>query len=172
MGCASPYIKKKSNLIVKTNISISPSPFQITKINTITRLYTDSIVMSISPLLGIELIKLLVYDNKIAIHNRITNTVSNSNNFDPDFNFNKLKKHVIQKRIKRDTISFETEAFTYLFTDYISQVLKPYNKSIFLPGTIILTQKSQEEPAKEPFTPPNSTDFFKITLEYKSFVFK
>ena len=161
VGCSSPYIKNKSNLIVKTNISISPPIFQTTKINTITRLYTDSIVVSINPFLGIELMKLLVYDNKITIHNRITNKVLKSNTFDPEFNFNKLKKSVIQKRIKRDTISFETELFTYLFTDYVSQVLKPYNKPIFLPATIILNKKS-----------PDSIDYFKITLEYKSFVFK
>ena len=82
---------------------------------------------------------------------------------------------MIQKRIKRDTISFETEVFTYLFTDYVSQVLKPYNKSIFLPGTIILNQKrdvSFQEGSIEPIPPPNSIDYFKITLEYKSFVFK
>tara|TARA_B100001029_G_C15025285_1_gene433224 strand:- start:203 stop:760 length:558 start_codon:yes stop_codon:yes gene_type:complete len=173
VGCTSPHIKNKSNLIVKTNISISPSVFQTTKINTITRLYTDSVVISINPLLGIELMKILVYDNKITIHNRITNTVLSPNTFDPDFNFNKFKKHVIQKRIKRDTISFETEVFTYLFTDYVSQVLKPYNKSIFLPGTIILNQKRhvrfQEGSIKDP---RNSIDYFKITLEYKSFVFK
>ena len=75
---------------------------------------------------------------------------------DSKFKLKSIKKSILQRKLKKDTVQYNSEHFSCLFTDYT------YKENIFLPQKIIYLTNTLSKDKRETNT---------INIEYKSVKF-
>ena len=88
---------QRNNLAIHANTSISQSPIKGLRIKTKINIFRDSIVVTASPALGIEVFQLKITNDTIYIDNKLQNTKESlaASDMDPKFKLKTIKKLII-----------------------------------------------------------------------------
>ena len=144
-----------NNLTIHANTDISQSPTKGLRVKTKINILSDSIIVSASPILGIEVFRLTIAEDTIYIDNKLENTndVLAVSEMDPKFKLKNIKKLIINTRTKKDTMRYENKYITTLFTDYVNK------QNLFLPQKIIFWRND---------TDPKDSMPQSINIDYKA----
>ena len=142
------FSKNKFNSIhIHANTNIAQNSINGLKVKTKINIFRDSIVLSASPILGIEVFKLSLTNEMIYIDDKLQNKRDSLAilEIDPRFKLKTIKKLIINTSLKRDTMRYENTYITSLFTDYVNK------ENLFLPQKIIFWthEKNQEFPLEQ-----------------------
>ena len=155
-------LKKKSdaknqfnNITIHANTDISQSPVKGLRVKTKINILSDSIIVSASPILGIEVFRLIITKDTIYTHNKLENTndVFAVSEMDPKFKLKNIKKLILNTRNRKDTMRYKNKHITTLFTDYVNK------QNLFLPQKIIFWIKDTDQKASMPKS---------INIDYKA----
>ena len=163
LSSCSFFSKKKINSTsVITNISINHPLLRGVDLKLKTDLYSDSAVIQVSPIVGLNLATILVKDESIYVNNKLNNeeTTFSVLDFDPDFSFKKLLKLAIKNKEYNDTAYYKTPNVNYVFTDYVkAEIINSNNKIIYLPRFVNIDRPN--DPISQ------NTNSLKIIIDYK-----
>jgi len=144
-----------NNFTIHANTNIAQNSINGVRIKTKINILRDSIIVSASPVLGIEVFRLTITNDTIHIDNKLQhkkNALAISE-MDPRFKLKNFKKLIINEKLKKDTMRYENNYLTSLFTDYVNK------NNLFLPQKIIFWTNNMEQGVSEPQS---------INIDYKS----
>jgi len=126
-------------LVISAELSSDTPAYSFIKTKSKIRFYKDSVVASLYPLLGIELRRLVLTKKHIVIYNKYNNT-ADSIIFPEDVGIKKITQILIPTK-NPDTILYNGNDLSCVFTDYVKKEIIKYRKSVFLPEKIIINKK-------------------------------
>tara|TARA_B100000427_G_C15506290_1_gene594092 strand:- start:877 stop:1419 length:543 start_codon:yes stop_codon:yes gene_type:complete len=149
------------NLTIHANTDIAQSPIKGLRVKTKINILSDSIIVSASPVLGIEVFRLSITKDTIYIDNKLQNTKDALavSEMDPKFKLKNIKKLIINTRNRKDTMRYKNNYITTLFTDYINK------QNLFLPQKIIFWRNDTDQ--KAPMRQEINIDYKAIKNYYK-----
>ena len=143
---------------VQTNIE----PFSGIKFNAKVFKSSDSVRVSLSSFMGLEVARLVIKKNTIIIYNQFVQSkqILPTSIMGRNFNIEKLVLLASQKKIKQETITMAINETNFSFTDYrkINIDNKKRKKHIFLPQNIIIKNENLSLPVRGGI----------ISIDYKS----
>tara|TARA_B100000700_G_C14959282_1_gene815608 strand:- start:969 stop:1505 length:537 start_codon:yes stop_codon:yes gene_type:complete len=128
------------------------------KTTTKIKILKDSIVLSASPALGLELVKLTITDENIYIEQKLKNkrdTIA-TKFIDPNFQIKDIKKFITKPKTNQDKTLYQGTNTQALFTNYINK------QNIFLPQSVVFWTSP---------SPGEKKTKFELEIEYKSIKF-
>ena len=163
-GCQVFKIKKKfskkhlNKVTIYANTKTELPTLKSIKLKTKINIFKDSIIVSASPILGIEVVKLTVTDQVIYIDQKFQNKKDSLaiSDIDPKFKIKGIKKFIMKPKKQQDTTIYTNPHINCLFTNYTNK------NNLFLPQKIIF------------WTTPdvnNKTKESQIEIDYKSIIF-
>lgn len=161
------FIKSTKNadfVVVHANLISHNLSGDKSQIKTKIKITPDTVTVSIYPLLGLELGKIIITTNKVFIHNKYSNqNDSILFNSGKSLNLKNFQKSFFQKNLKQDTILYKNSYQDCFFTNYISsELFTKDNKVVFVPTKIFF----KNDPLDYELNFANE-----IGIEYKSIVF-
>ena len=86
--------KQHNHLVIHANTSISQNPIRGLRIKTKINIFKDSMVVTASPALGIEVFQIKITNDTIYIDNKLQNTKDSlvASDMDPRFKLKTIKK--------------------------------------------------------------------------------
>ena len=158
-GCQILNIKKNQTDVTIHAVTRAESTlFESTRIKAKINIFKDSIVVSASHSLGIEIAKFTLTDRMIHIDQKFQNKKSSFmiSDFVPKFKIKEIKKIITKTKEPQDTTLYQNSKFQLLFTNYTCK------ENLFLPQKITFwTKPSINE----------SQNTGQVNLEYKSVKF-
>ena len=150
-----------NNLVIHANTSVSQNPINGLRIKTKINIFRDSIVVTASPALGIEVFQLKITNDTIYIENKLQNTKDSlvASEMDPRFKLKTIKKLILNSKPRRDTMIYNNSYMTSLFTDYVNK------QDLFLPQKIIFWKNNSAK--GPPFKRSINIDY-KVIKYYKN----
>ncbi|MAQ31199.1 MAG: hypothetical protein CMD26_00470 [Flavobacteriales bacterium] len=141
-----------ANISLESNLIVGP------KFKSRINFFKDSIILSASPGLGIELARVKITDERVYIDQKIQNKLDTINivELDPYFKLKNLKKLFISKREPKDTMAYYNSYMIVTFTNYIKK------DNIFLPQKVIID--SNEKNTGFPFQNTLEIQYKKINI--------
>lgn len=133
------------SITIYSNIIIDTDLLANTKIKTKIKVYSDSIIASVTPFLGIEIANIKLQDDIIIINNKLKNETSiiNTTDFDSEFKLKKFKKFFIRTKNNKNVEIYKTKQVNYILTNYSEVDINPSaSKNIFMPTKIILDREN------------------------------
>ena len=123
-----------NTLSVYANVSLESNLMAGSKVKSKINFFKDSIILSASPALGIELARIKITDKKIYIDQKIQNKFDSISirELDPQFKLKNLKKLFISKHEPKDTMVYSNTHMVVALTKYIKK------DNIFLPQKITI----------------------------------
>tara|TARA_B100000683_G_C12260580_1_gene461390 strand:+ start:293 stop:694 length:402 start_codon:yes stop_codon:yes gene_type:complete len=129
------------------------------KVKSKIKFFKDSIILSASPVLGIELARIKITDEKIYIDQKIQNKLDSINirELDSQFKLKNLKKLFISKHEPKDAMVYSNSHMVVTFAKYIKK------DNIFLPQKI--TIYSNDKNTGIPFQNTLDIQYIKINIQ-------
>ena len=114
--------KNLKSTTVIANITTNIYPANNIDLKLKTEIYSDSAVIQVFPVIGLNLATILVKEENVHVKNKLNNeeTVFAVRDFDPDLNFKKLLKSAIKKKQFKDTTYYKNPNVDYTFMDYVN----------------------------------------------------
>ena len=105
------FKKNLKSTTVIANITTNIYPANNIDLKLKTEIYSDSAVIQVFPVMGLNLATILVNKENVYVKNKLNNeeTVFNVQDFDPDLNFKKLLKSAIKKNSLRVLLIIKTQ---------------------------------------------------------------
>ena len=130
-----------NNFTIHANTNIAQNSINSVRIKTKINILRDSIIVSASPVLGIEIFRLTITNDTIHIDNKLQYTKDTFviSEMDPRFKLKNFKKLIINEKLKKDTMRYENSYLTSLFTDYVNK------NNLFLPQKIIFWTNNMQQ---------------------------
>ena len=146
-------------LSVYANVSLESNLVIGSKVKSKIKFFKDSIILSASPVLGIELARIKITDEKIYIDQKIQNKLDSINirELDSQFKLKNLKKLFISKHEPKDTMVYSNSHMVVTFAKYIKK------DNIFLPQKI--TVYSNDKNTGIPFQNTLDIQYIKINIQ-------
>ena len=113
--------KNLKSTTVIANITTNIYPANNIDLKLKTEIYSDSAVIQVFPVIGLNLATILVKEENVHVKNKLNNeeTVFAVRDFDPDLNFKTIKNSNKKKQFK-DTTYYKNPNVDYTFMDYVN----------------------------------------------------